>query len=207
MTRAPFDANVLLLVLLVDHLPADPPLPLRACCAAGLSALWLRAPGVDAALLREPAERLRKLTSDTGTALLISDHPGLVAQVGADAVHVGRRGPTVAQARAAGAHHVGVSCHSAASLAVAEAQGADYAFLSPVGAVPGKGRPLGIAGFHHLRASCALPVAGLGNVSVELAQGLRDAQAAGLVVRRAVFASDDPVAAVRALRRAWGAPK
>ncbi len=99
---------------------------------------------------------------------------------------------------------VGRSCHDRAGLERAQEDGADYALLAPVGAVPGKGPALGVAGFARAVAGLTLPVVALGSVEPRDASALRGAGAAGLAVVRAVYGADDPTSAVRELLRAFG---
>jgi thiamine monophosphate synthase len=85
---------------------------------------------------------------------------------------------------------VGRSCHSAAELAQARAEGCDWAFLSPVfptASKPGYGPALGVEGFARLRP-LGPPVYALGGVLPEhvpdlLAAGAHGIAVMGLVMR------------------------
>jgi len=70
---------------------------------------------------------------------------------------------------------------------------------------PDHPQPLGVNGFAALAASTALPCVAIGGVDASDAAPLRTVGAAGIAVVSAVCAADDPAAAVRALRAAWGA--
>jgi thiamine-phosphate diphosphorylase len=79
---------------------------------------------------------------------------------------------------------VGRSCHSAAELARARAEGCDWAFLSPVfptPSKPGHGPALGVEGFARLRP-LGPPVHALGGVLPEHVPDLLAAGAAGVAV-------------------------
>ena len=79
---------------------------------------------------------------------------------------------------------VGRSCHSAAELARARAEGCDWALLSPVfptASKPGYGPALGVEGFARLR-SLGPPVHALGGVLQEHVSDLLAAGAAGVAV-------------------------
>jgi thiamine-phosphate pyrophosphorylase len=95
---------------------------------------------------------------------------------------------------------IGRSCHDAASLAGAAAEGAAYATISPVFASrskPGYGPPLGLATLRELCAGAALPVYALGGVeTAEQAADCRAAGAAGVAVMGAVMRAADPAALV-----------
>src|SRR5262249_61276395 len=86
---------------------------------------------------------------------------------------------------------VGRSCHNAAELAVAAAEGAAYATLSPVFASaskPGYGPPLGLTRLAELCAGARLPVYALGGVeTAEHAARCRGAGAAGVAMMGAVM--------------------
>ncbi len=132
-----------------------------------------------------------------------------------DGVHLPSRASVSAgEARERGGEGwlVGRSCHDAAELASAAAQGADYATLSPLFAVPGKGAGLGEARFARLIEGARLPVVALGGLGRD-EEGLRIALRAGaaaVAVRRAVFAAADPAEALArvlgVLDRARGGP-
>ncbi len=79
---------------------------------------------------------------------------------------------------------VGRSCHSAAELARARAEGCDWAFLSPVfptASKPGYGPALGVAGFARLQP-LGPPAHALGGVLPEHVPDLLTAGAAGIAV-------------------------
>ncbi len=174
---------------------------------AGRLAVQLRAKTWSNAALLPVAHALRELTQRCGAALLVNGSPELASTVGADGVHVPEHDSGVAQARQLlGAHAlVGASCHDAAGLRRAAAQGASFVTLSPVFAAPAKGAPLGVPRFAELTAGCALPVFALGGVEQAHAPALRAAGAHGIAVIRAVFAAKDRQHAVHALLRALDA--
>jgi thiamine monophosphate synthase len=97
---------------------------------------------------------------------------------------------------------VGRSCHSAAELAQARAEGCDWAFLSPVfptASKPGYGPALGVEGFARLRPP-GPPVYALGGVLPEHVPDLLAAGAHGIAVMgpvmRAPSAGRDYLAAL-----------
>lgn len=141
-------------------------------------------------LLRRPeagdARLLREARQLTGPLpLIIHRRPDLARLLGAAGVHLPERGLPVAEARALlgpGAL-IGVSRHDGPGLAAAA--GADYATLSPLHAVPGKGPALGLAGFRAARAAApSLPVLALGGITPATAAAALEAGADGLAVLR-----------------------
>lgn len=78
---------------------------------------------------------------------------------------------------------IGVSCHSREELERAQAEGADYAYLSPVFAPlskPDDRPPLGMEGFKQLIAGLTLPVLALGGITWAHQQACEAAGAAGI---------------------------
>ncbi len=132
------------------------------------------------------AERLLRAVDGSGAGVLVGDDLALAAALGVG-VHLGERGPSVGEARAAlpGAR-VGVSRHDAAGLLGC---GADLATLSPVRSSPGKGPALGWSAF-----SAALP----GDLPV-FALG-------GLGPDDAIAAAEAGAAGIAAIRSAWSEP-
>jgi thiamine monophosphate synthase len=90
---------------------------------------------------------------------------------------------------------VGRSCHSAAELAQARAEGCDWAFLSPVfptASKPGYGPALGVEGFARLRPP-GPPVYTLGGVLPEHVPDLLAAGAHGIAVMGPVMRAPSAV--------------
>jgi thiamine-phosphate pyrophosphorylase len=147
-------------------------------------------------------EALRVATTEAGARLLVNGRADIALACGADGVHLPERGVEPGDARRLLPDGlVGVSCHDAAGLERAAAAGADYATLGPFAASPGKGEPLGEAGFAALVRSARLPVLALGGIDPGSAGRAVAAGAAGVAVVRAVYAAADPAAAVDAILR------
>jgi len=150
-----------------------------------------------------------------GTRLLINSRSDVAIACGAGGVHL-RSGPTemgAAEARAifhaAGVVSpiIAVSCHTPAQVALAAAEGADFAVFGPVfGKGPdAAGEEVAPTGIEALAAACkasiaGMPVLALGSITTENASACLDAGAAGLAGIR-LFQSGDIAATVRALRQ------
>ncbi|MFM2245224.1 MAG: hypothetical protein RL071_1298 [Pseudomonadota bacterium] len=170
---------------------------------------WLRAlagAGWPAVLLREKADldehwrRAADQAAHLGLAVLVhADNPGARADPGGWPLHLPSTGPGHPAAW-------GRSCHSAAALDQAFAEGARYALLSPIwspGSKPGDARPpLGPAALITLAAG--RPVLALGGVDAARLGQLAAAGAWGATVLGAL-AGPDPGPAAAALRAAWRA--
>jgi thiamine-phosphate pyrophosphorylase len=93
---------------------------------------------------------------------------------------------------------VGRSCHSAAELAAAAAEGCDYATLSPIfpsASKPGYGPALGVDALR----DAPLPVYALGGVDPTNARTCVEAGAVGVAVMGYVMRAADPALAVQEL--------
>lgn len=96
----------------------------------------------------------------------------------------------------------GRSCHTAAEVVHAAADGADYVTLGPVAASlskPGHGPPLSLEQVRRATTAVATPVFALGGVDTGNAADLRAAGAHGVAVMGAVMRADDPALVVAAL--------
>lgn len=149
--------------------------------------------GARAVVLRErdlsPADRAR--LADRLRALLVPvDGLLITAGPGSDAVHLAAA-DALPDPRPS---LVGRSCHDAAEVARATAEGCDWVTLSPWGLTaskPGYGPPLGAAGFTALAAQ-APPTFALGGVGPGEVAACRAAGAYGVAVMGAVMRADEP---------------
>ena len=167
--------------------------PLTAVVAAavdgGATAVVLREKDLGADARRRLASRLAALLAPVGGTLLVASAAGL-----GDGVHLAadERFPDPAPPI------VGRSCHDAAELRQAAADGCTYATLSPIFASaskPGYGPPLGVGAL----ADPPLPAYALGGVDPAHAAACLDAGASGVAVMGAVMRAPDPAATVGAL--------
>ena len=199
MTEGSPFPNALRLVYVVDLATAALGDHLDAALGAGVTCLWLRAPGATGRELYDAAGGLLLRCRRAGAALLVGDRADVAEAVGADGIQLGVRSPPADRVRPWYRRWLGVSCHHAADLRAAEAAGADHATLSPLFRVPEKGHPLGTETMRALISSTPLPVLALGgidpeNVTEALATGAR-----GVAVIRAIRDAADVAGAVRGL--------
>jgi thiamine-phosphate pyrophosphorylase len=164
------------------------------------------------ALAREAVRltHLRTGNREPRTALLINSRTDVAIAVGADGVHLRADDISPGQAREILSAHarnsgtqnwfVGASCHSAAEVARAAVEGADFAVFAPVFEKKDApdARP---AGLHALREACGagIPVLALGGVTLENARACVEAGAAGVAAIR-LFQEHDIAQIVRTLR-------
>jgi len=189
------------LMVLTDRTQAKRPLVdvVGAAVAGGARLFVMREKDLPADERAALARQLHEVILPAGGQLLLAG-----CEPGPDGVHLAAADPAPAN-RPAGL--VGRSCHNAAELGRATAEGVDYATLSPVyesASKPGYGPALGIEG---LRMLCggALPVYALGGVdTAERAARCVGAGAAGVAVMGAVMRASDPAGLVAGLLDALG---
>jgi thiamine-phosphate diphosphorylase len=192
-------------IVFTDRRQARGPLPevVRAAVEGGARLVVLREKDLPDDERAALAEQLHELLASVGGRLLLAgrtagraDRDGFAV---ADGQHLAAADPWPAAPRGL----VGRSCHDAAELAAAAAEGAAYATISPVfpsRSKPGYGPPLGLTRLRELCAGADLPVYALGGVeSGDRAARCRDAGAAGVAVMGAVMRAADPAAVVKEL--------
>jgi thiamine-phosphate pyrophosphorylase len=185
-------------IVLTDRHQARRPLEdvVRLAVDGGARLIVLRERDLTDGARRALGARLRAAIAPFGGLL---SWAGRVA--GPDGQHLAAADPWPARPRGV----LGRSCHDAASLAGAAAEGAAYATVSPVfpsRSKPGYGPPLGLAGLRDLCAGAGLPVYALGGIeTADQAAQCRAAGAAGVAVMGAVMRAADPARLVAELIR------
>ena len=150
--------------------------------------------------------RLRDMASDV-TVTVNTRLP--VAQDLGTGLHLGWRGPSVEEARAAldPGTLLGYSAHEEVGIAGDRALDVDYYFFSPVyetGSKPDQ-PPTGIAALRSFCQTAApTPTIALGGIAPERVRACREAGAEGVAVLSGIMDAEAPVAATRAYLRALG---
>ena len=147
----------------------------------------------------EAGLELRDLCGRNGARLLVSGRADVAAAIGADGVQLPEGGldPSDVRRLLGPTAVIGRSCHDRRGLFDAAARGADFAMLSPIHEVPGKGSPLGVAAFGRARQGAPLPVIALGGVGPADVVPLLGEGADGIAVIRSVLGAADPSSALR----------
>lgn len=169
----------------------------RACAAAGATAIQLRDNDADAGRLVATARSLRSITRQAGVLFIVNDRIDVALAAGADGVHLGPDDLPVSAARAIApaGFLIGYSTDDHGLARAAADDGADYI---GVGAVYGTRSKPGLADeaigpgrvADVLRAA-ALPGLGIGGITPENA-GAVFAAGAGVAVLSAVMGSVHP---------------
>jgi thiamine-phosphate pyrophosphorylase len=172
--------------------------------AGGATALQLRAPELDDAALLRVAGDIAGRCGSAGVLFIVNDRTDVVAEVGADGVHVGQRDDPHVARRVLGSERVlGVSVGSPQEALNAESLGADYLGVTvwPTPTKP-EAHAAGLDALTKIAGTARLPVVGIGGIDVANAGAVIDAGAVGVAVISAVAAADDPTASTAALRDA-----
>ena len=181
----------------------------EAAVRAGVRMVQLRMKDAPRAEVVAVARELRRVTAGTATRLIVNDDPAAAAEAEADGVHVGQTDMPVAEVRRLfpSLGIVGKSTHSLAQAVAAQDESPDYIGVGPVWATPTKKIPdptLGVAAAAEMMRASRCPAVAIGGIVDEgRVAELAAAGFANFAVVRAVCASDDPLAAMERLRRAF----
>ena len=181
---------------------------LRAALEGGADMLQLRDKSATDAELLEAATVFRRVCDEHDALFWLNDRSDLVAECGADGLHLGQDDMSPAEARAVVGNEVllGLSTHSAAQLdAALEAGEVDELSVGPVWETPTKeGRPA--AGLDYVRHAASVagsaPWFAIGGIDLDNVREVISAGASRIVVVRVIRDAADPSLAAAALRAA-----
>jgi thiamine-phosphate pyrophosphorylase len=127
-------------------------------------------------------DRVLGLGKPPGGRVLVNGRLDVALSCGADGCHFPAGWPPLRRfRRLVGADFLlGASCHGWEEVAQAEADGADYAFLSPVFATAGKGKALGLGELARICSFAKIPILALGGVTEEKIEDCVRSGAAGV---------------------------
>lgn len=176
----------------------------RALIAGGVRIIQLRAKGVALDIVRELAVQMQGICREGGAIFVLNDYPEMAAEIGADAVHVGQDGGTLASVRAVVGDRmiVGRSTHSPEQAAAAYAEGADYIGfgpLFPTGTKPG--RPsIGLQDIAAVQAAAGeMPVFCIGGINADTLPAVKAAGARRVVIVSWLLQQPDIAAAAQTI--------
>jgi thiamine-phosphate pyrophosphorylase len=180
------------------------------CAAAGVEYIQLREKDLEGRELEALARKVMAALGGSRTQLLINSRTDVALACGAHGVHLPANDLAASEVRSvlarAGKNEpvIGVSAHSTAEVASAEAHGADFAVFGPVFEKSGSANSEGL---RQLREIChrtesaqpPMPVWAVGGVTLENAQQCALAGAAGIAAIR-LFQEHDVHAVAKKLR-------
>jgi len=183
---------------------ARPDTWLHAALSGGVDIVQLRDKSADDDQLVRVGRRFARVCAEHAALFILNDRPDLVADTGADGVHVGQDDTPVAAARAiVGAQRlVGLSTHSPAQVDAAAPPAVDYIGVGPVHETPTKpGRAaVGRELVRYAASHATMPFFAIGGVDAGNLPAVRAAGARSVAVVRALTHAADPELAARALR-------
>ncbi len=174
----------------------------RRAVAAGVPWVQLRDHRVDPDTFARAVEALVPVLQAENSNLLLSVNTHLeVARRLGLGLHVGQRGPSVAEARRQLGPEalLGYSAHDPASARQAADEGADYLLFSPVFSTASKPGvpPAGLEALASVCRAVGVPVLALGGITPERVSVCLQQGAHGVAVVSAILEAPDPAAAVR----------
>jgi thiamine-phosphate pyrophosphorylase len=161
----------------------------------GVDLIQLRAKKLPLAAILELGKKMRVVIPSDGPLFILNDHPELVAEIGADGIHVGQDDLSVDEARTrAGAETlVGKSTHSLNQALAAEKEGADYIGVGPIYATPTKPDyvPVGPALIGQVSSAVRVPQFCIGGINEQTLPEVLAAGARRVVIVSALLQSED----------------
>lgn len=177
---------------------------LDAALRGGAEIVQLRMKDAEDADVLAAARDVRAACDEHHALFVLNDRPDLVAETGADGVHLGQDDMPVPEARelVGAGRLVGLSTHTPEQVDAAD--GADYIGVGPVATTPTKpGRPaVGLELVAYAAAHARVPFFAIGGIDPSLARRAAAAGAERIAVVRAITDAADPEEAARALRLA-----
>ena len=178
------------LYLITPEPSADFERRLRACLAAGVRLVQLRAKRVPRAGLAVLARRAVALAERSGARVFLNGDPEAARAAGAHGAHLSSRAlARVSERPPWPGFGLAASCHDARELARARTLGVDFAVLSPIRATPGHpdAQPIGWEGFARLVEPVDFPVFALGGLAPADREAAWTAGAQGIAAIRGLW--------------------
>jgi thiamine-phosphate pyrophosphorylase len=192
------DAHLYLLCEAIDEQRLD------AALQGGVDIVELLDGGQSDAELLASAARVRPVCERHGALLMLNNRAELVAQAGADGVHIDRAGIDLTEARATigPGKLLGTSTHSPDEIEAAQRAPLDYISVGPVYATPIRpnATPVGHALITYASRSSLLPFFAVGGIEPDNTGAVAAAGAQRIAVVRAITESADPERAAAVLR-------
>ncbi len=176
----------------------------NVCVEKELPFVQLRMKEVSEYQVLKIAEKLRYITENSATRLIINDYPRVAVDSAADGVHVGQDdmpydevleivGPDMI---------IGVSTHNPDQTEKACEKRSDYIGIGPVFATPTKKIPdpvLGLEGMKEMLEKATIPAVCLGGISLEMLPEVLKAGAKNFCMVRPVCEAPDPAKIIKSI--------
>lgn len=181
----------------------------RALIDGGVKIIQLRAKGVELGLVRKWAISMQAICREHKVIFVLNDYPEMAAEIGADAVHVGQDGGSLADVRriVGPGVIVGRSTHSPEQALQARLEGADYIGfgpLFPTGTKPGR-KSIGLQDIADTQNKLGdMPMFCIGGINGSTLPEVLHAGARRVVIVSWLLQQEDIAGTARAVIRALG---
>lgn len=178
----------------------------HALIDGGVRIIQLRAKGVELAQVKAWAVAMQSICRDRGAIFVLNDYPEMAAEIGADAVHVGQDGGSLAEVRRVVGEGVivGRSTHSLEQAMQARQEGADYIGfgpLFPTGTKPGR-KSIGLADITAAQEAAGdMPLFCIGGINETTLPSVLQAGARRVVIVSWLLQQEDIAATAQAVIR------
>ncbi|MDA1164919.1 MAG: thiamine phosphate synthase [Planctomycetota bacterium] len=198
-----FDSRSVYLLLSVDQCSLDAEHVLREAIAGGVRIVQIREKSMPDRQLLEYARRVRKITRESGTLMIMNDRPDLAMLCEADGVHVGQDELRLHDVRRIAGPDclIGVSTHSIEQARDAVLDGASYIGVGPVFPSGTKTFDVftGLDLVREVATEIQLPWFPIGGIDESNVNELVDTGALRVAISGAVCRSDNPRAVAERL--------
>lgn len=210
MSARALDLRLIVITDRAAAAPRDVRDVVAACLRAGAPAIQLRDKHATTRELFEQAVSLRELTREHNATLFVNDRVDVALAAGADGAHLGPGDlPLPAVRRVVPREFVlGWSADTVEEAVQAERSGANYIGCGAIFGSSSKdvgGEEIGVESVRSVVSAVAIPVVGIGGISVENFRSVLEVGAAGVAVISAVMGARDPGGVVREMLMGAGA--
>jgi thiamine-phosphate pyrophosphorylase len=157
-------------------------------------------------VIKTTAEKLRAITANTSSLLIINDYPEIAAEVGADGVHIGQTDRPYGEARKVMGPHavIGLSTHSPEQTIAACIMRPDYIGIGPVYPTPTKEKAdpvIGITGLQTMLSTATVPAVAIGGINLSNLREVLEAGAQNFCMMRQLMLAEDPEKVLREVEK------
>ena len=180
----------------------------NVCVELEISFIQLRMKDTNEYNVLRKAEKLKYITENTETSLIINDYPLVAKDSGADGVHTGQDDMPVEQVREIVSPDtiIGLSSHNPEQTEKTCEKLPDYIGIGPVYATPTKKVPdpvIGLDGMKEMLDIATVPAVCIGGISLERLPDVLKAGAKNFCVVRPVCESNDPASVIKKILRIY----
>ena len=157
-------------------------------------------------VIKTTAEKLRTITANTSSLLIINDYPEIAAEVGADGVHIGQTDRPYGEARMVMGPHavIGLSTHSPEQTIAACIMRPDYIGIGPVYPTPTKEKAdpvIGITGLQTMLSAATVPAVAIGGIDLSNLREVLEAGAQNFCMMRQLMQAEHPEKVLREVEK------